>query len=142
MLWAIDHPDGGTPFGLGERARRDLDAVGRGEPEAADDRGAEPHGLGRIGEADLDLERSRRGIRLRRDLPHPADRLHARVVAQRDLDRGVAGARLDELLGNVEDGVASALARDLHDHLPGMNDLAGLGADRGDRAGRVGDQLV
>ena len=44
----------------------------------------------------------------------------------------------DELLGDVEDGVASALTRDLHDHLPGVDHLACLGADRSDRARGVG----
>ena len=46
----------------------------------------------------------------------------------------------DELLGDVEDGVASALTRELHNHLPGPDHLPWLGADRGDSARRVGEQ--
>ena len=53
---------------------------------------------------------------------------------------GIARTRPDELLGHVEDGVASALTRDLHDHLPGADHLARLGADRGHRAGSIGEQ--
>ena len=42
----------------------------------ADDSVAQLHGLRRIGDADLDLKGPGRGIRLRRNLPHPAGRLH------------------------------------------------------------------
>ena len=94
----------------------------------------------RIGDADLDLEGPGRGIRLRRNLPHAAGGLHLRVVGERDLDQRVARAGPDELLGHVEDGVASALTRELHDHLPGVDHLARLGADRGDRARGIGEQ--
>ena len=52
----------------------------------------------------------------------------------------IARARPHELLGHVEDGVASALTRELHDHLPGMDHFARLGADRGDRARGIGGQ--
>ena len=52
----------------------------------------------------------------------------------------VARAGPDELLGHVEDGVAPALARELHDHLPGTDHLARFGADRGDRARAIGEQ--
>ena len=132
----IDHPDGRASVCLSERARRHLDAGGRGQLDAAGDRGSKPHGLRRIGDADLDLEGTGRGIRLRRNLPHPAGRLHLRVVAEGDLDHRVARAGPDELLGHVEDGVAPALTRELHDHLPGVDHLARLGADCGDRARR------
>ena len=136
----IDHPHGRAPVRLGQRARRDLDA-GRGrKPETADDGGPEPHGFRRIDDADLDLECPGRGIRLRRDLPHPAGRLDLRVVAEGELDRGILRAIADELLRDIENGVASALARELHDRLPGVNHLARLGADRGDSAGRIGEQ--
>ena len=77
-------------------------------------------------------------FRLGRNLAHPAGRLHLRVVAEGDLDHGVLRAISDELLGDVEDGVASALTRELHDHLPGVNHLARLRADGGDRSSGVG----
>ena len=139
-LW-IDHPHGRTPVGLGERARRHLDAGRRGKPDAAEHSGSEPHARRRIGDPDLDLKRPGRGIRLGRNLPHLAGRLHLRVVGEGDLDvRVLRRAIPDELLGDVEDGVASALTRELHDHLPGVHDLARLGADRGDSARSVGSQ--
>ena len=133
----IDHPHGRASVGLGERARRHLDAGRRGQPDAADDSVSELHGRRRIGDADLDLKRPGRGIRLGRNLPHPAGRLHLRVVGEGDLDlRVLRRAIPDELLGDVEDGVAAALTRELHDHLPGADHFARLGADRGDRARR------
>ena len=91
-------------------------------------------------DADLDLERPGRGIRLGRNLAHPAGRRHPRIVAEDDLDHGILRAIPDELLGNIEDGVASALARELHDHLPGVNHLARLRADSGDHSSGVGRQ--
>ena len=48
---------------------------------------------------------------------------------------GVLDAR-----GHVEHGVARALARDLHDHAAGADDLAGLRALRRHDAGHVGDE--
>ena len=136
----IDDPHGRAPVCLGERARRDLHAGRRRQRDAAGDGGSQPHGLGRIDDADLDLERPGRGIRLGRNLPHAAGGLHLRVVGQRDLDHRVARARPDELLGHVEDGVAPALARDLHNHPPGTDHFARFGADRGDRTGGIGGQ--
>ena len=53
---------------------------------------------------------------------------------------GVARAGPNELLGHVEDGVAPALTRELHDHLPGADHFARFGADRGDRARSIGEQ--
>ena len=44
------------------------------------------------------------------------------------------------MLGHIEDGVASALTRELHDHLPGMDHFARLGAFRGDRTRGIGIQ--
>ena len=115
---------------------------GAGKRDAAGDGGAEPHGLGRIDDADFDLEGAGRGIRLGRNLPHAAGGLHLRVVGEGDLDHGVARAGPNELFGHVEDGVAPALARELHNHLPGMDDFARFGADRGDRAGASADKTV
>ena len=98
------------------------------------------HGLGRIDDADLDLERSGGGIRLGRHLPHATGGPHGRVVGESDLHHRIARARPDELLGHVEDGVASALTRELHNHLPGTDDFARFGADRGDRTRGIGEQ--
>ena len=53
---------------------------------ASDDGRAEPHGRGRIGEADLDLERPGDRIGLRRDLPDPPDGRHRRIVRQAHRD--------------------------------------------------------
>ena len=51
------------------------------------------------------------------------------------------------ILGHVEHGVTPAIMRDLHDHLPGVYHLAGLGADCGDGAaagaqGRVAQLIL
>ena len=54
---------------------------------------------------------------------------------------GSAGAGVLDLRRHVEDRVAPVLARDLHDHPAGLHDLAGLGADGGHGAGRIGVQL-
>ena len=130
----------GRAVGLGERARRNLHAGRRGQPDAAGDGGSQPHGVRRIDDADLDLECPGRGVRLRRNLPHAAGRLHLRIVGEGDLDHGVARARPNELLGHVEHGVAPALTRELHDHLPGADHFARLGADRGDHARGISGQ--
>jgi hypothetical protein len=42
---------------------------------------------------------------------------------------------------DVEHGIAPFLARDPEDHLAGTHDFAGLSADLGDDAGRVGPEL-
>ena len=44
------------------------------------------------------------------------------------------------MLGDIEDGVATALTRELHNHLPGADDFARFGAGRGNGAGGVGVQ--
>ena len=98
------------------------------------------HGLGRIRDADLDLKRSGRSVGLRRNLPHPAGRLHLRIAAEGDLDLRVARTGLNELLRDVEHGVAAALTCKLHNRLPGVDDFPRLGADRGDGARGVGEQ--
>ena len=136
----IDHPHGRMSVCLGECTRRDLHAGGCGQLDAAGDSGPQLHGLGRIDDADLDLERSGGGIRLGRHLPHAAGGPHGRVVGEGDLHQRIARTRPNELLGHVEDGVASALTRELHDHLPGMDHFARLGADRGDRTRGIGGQ--
>ena len=119
----IDHPHRRTSVRLGERAGRDLNPGGRGKLDAAGDGGAQPHGVRRIDNADFDLVGPGSGIRLRRRLPHAAGGLHIRIVGQRDLHHRVARAGANELLGHVEDGVASALARELHDHLARLGPL-------------------
>ena len=45
-----------------------------------------------------------------------------------------------ELLGHVEDGIAPALTRELHDHLSGADHLARFGADRGHHTRGIGEQ--
>jgi hypothetical protein len=42
--------------------------------------------------------------------------------------------------GHIEHSVASALTRDVHDHLSGVDHLARLGAGRGHHAGGIGEQ--
>ena len=136
----IDHPHGRVSVCLGQRTRRDLHAGGRGQLDAAGDSGPQLHALGRINDADLELERSGGGIRLGRHLPHAAGGPHGRVVGEGDLHQRIARARPNELLGHVEDGVASALTRELHDHLPGMDHFARFGALRGNGTRRIGGQ--
>ena len=109
-----------------------MDATGDCRPE--------PHGLGRVDEADFDLKGSCGLVGLGRDFPHPAGGLHLRVVGEDDLDRGISRSRLKQFLGDVEDSVASVLTRDLHDHLSGTDHFAGLGADGGHYARGVGGQ--
>ena len=53
---------------------------------------------------------------------------------------GSRGPDSNELLRDVEDGVAAALTRELHNRLPGVDDFARLGADSGDGARGVGEQ--
>ena len=53
---------------------------------------------------------------------------------------GSRGPDSNELLRDVEDGVAAALTCELHNHLPGVDDFARLGADGGDGARGVGEQ--
>jgi hypothetical protein len=43
--------------------------------------------------------------------------------------------------GDVEHGISSTLPREPDDHLAGVDDLAGLGANGGDDALRVSPQL-
>ena len=85
------------------------------------------HGLGRIDDADLDLPRSRRGIRLRGNLPHAAGCPYARVVSERDLHQRIAWTGPNELLRHVEDGITSALTCELNNHLAGMDNFARFG---------------
>jgi hypothetical protein len=84
------------------------------------------------------LKRPGSGIGLGRHFPHPAGGSHLWVIGEGELDERVARSCPNELFGNVEDGVASALLRELHDHLPGVDDFARFGADRGNRAGGIG----
>ena len=74
------------------------------------------------------------------DLAHAARRGHPRIVGEGELDLRIARPRPNELLRHVEDGVACALMRELHDHLPGMDHFARFGADRGDRTRGICDQ--
>ena len=96
--------------------------------------------FGRIDDADLDLERPGGGIGLGRHLPHAAGGPHARIVGQHDLHQRIARPRPNELLGHIEHRIASALARDIDDHLAGADHFARLGADRGHHAGSIGEQ--
>src|SRR5215472_8181563 len=125
---------------LGERTRRELHAGGCLQLDAAGDGRSQLHAVRRIDDADLDLVRPRAGVRLGCHLPHAAGGPHPRVVAERDLDQRIAWARPNQLLWNIEYGVAPALPREVHDHLPGAYDLARFGADRRDRARGVGVQ--
>ena len=86
----IDHPHGRASPCLGEGARRHLDAGRRGQSDAADDSVSQLHRRRRIGDPDLHLKCPRRGIRLGRNLPHPAGRLHLWVVGEGDVDQRVA----------------------------------------------------
>ena len=79
-------------------------------------------------------------FRLGRNLPHAAGGSHLRIVGQGDLDQRIARAAAHHLLGHIEDGIAAALMRELHDHLAGPDHLARLRADRGHCARRIGDQ--
>ena len=92
----------------------------------------------RIDNPDFDLKRPGRGIGLWRHFPHAAGGPHLWFIGESELDQRVARACPNELFGDVEDGVASALLRELHDHLPGADDFARFGAHRGNRAGSIG----
>ena len=134
----VDHPHGGASVRLGQRARRNLQTGRRGQLDAAGDSGPQPHSFRRIGNPDFDLKRPGSGIGLGRHFPHAAGGSHLWVIGEGELDQRVARACPNELFGNVEDGVASALLRELHDHLPGVDDFARFGAHRGNRAGGIG----
>src|ERR1700704_6387777 len=68
----IDDPDTGPAIEVGEGTRWNLDG-GRGVELHASDHGrAEPHRCGRIGQADLDLERPGDRVGLWRYLPDPS----------------------------------------------------------------------
>jgi hypothetical protein len=56
---------------------------------------------------------------------NPAGGLHPRIVGEGNLDQRIARPRSDQLLGHIEDGVASAFTGALHDRLPGTDDFAG-----------------
>ena len=73
-------------------------------------------------------------------LANPADGPHGRVVGKRDLHHGIARPGSNELLGHVEHSIASALTRQLHNHLPAPDHFARVGADRGDHARGIGEQ--
>ena len=60
-------------------------------------------------------------MRPRYHLADAADGFDARIVREGELQQGVARPCPDELLRHVEDGIASNLARELHDHLTGMD---------------------
>ncbi len=102
---------------------------------------AEAHLGGRADQPDLDLEGAGDRVRLRRHLAHPADRPDVAVEGQEDLDLGVGRSAVHDLRRHVEDRVAAVLACHAVNHLAGLDDLAGLGAARGDRAGAVGMEL-
>ena len=134
----VDDPYGRALVCLGQRACRDFHTGRRRQRDAAGDGGSQPHGFRGIGDADLDLVRPTSGVGLGRDFPHAAGGLHLRVVGQRDLDHRVARACPDQLFGDVEDGVAPALTRDLNNHSPGTDHFARFGPDSGDRTGSIG----
>ena len=100
-----------------------------------------PHGRGRIGQADLDLEGPGHRVGLRGDLPHASGRRHRGIVGQVDRDQRIARRRPQHLRRHVEHGVAPILAGDAHDHLPGLHHLAGLRAGRDHGAGRIHPQF-
>ena len=56
-------------------------------------------------------------------------------------DQGIGRRRADHLRRHVEHRVAPVLAREAHDHLPGLHHLAGLGTHLGDHALGVGLEL-
>ncbi len=72
------------------------------------------------------------------DLAHAAGGGDRRVVGQRDDDRlRAATARRSTCGGTSNTASMPPDARDAHDHLAGLHDLARLGAARGHRAGRT-----
>ena len=73
---------------FGKGARRHLNPVGHGQLDLADNCGAKPHGVGGVGDADLDLKRPGGRIGLGCDLADPAGRLYVRVVREGDLTSG------------------------------------------------------
>ncbi len=75
-----------------------------------------------------------------RHFAHPALRRDLGIGGQRDGDLRVPRRGVLDLRRHVEDAVASARARDLHDHAPGGHDLARLGADLRHRPAGVGDE--
>jgi hypothetical protein len=84
------------------------------------------------------LKRPCRNIGLWRNFSHTAGGPHLWFIGESELDQWVARACPNELFGDIEDGVASALSRELHDHLPGPDDFTRFGAHRGNRAGSIG----
>ena len=103
---------------------------------------AEPHRRRRIGQADLDLEGARDRIGLRRHLAHAAVRRHVRVVGQGDGDLADRSAPTRiTCAGTSNTASRPSLRASRDDHLPGLHDLAGARADRGDDARRVRLQL-
>ena len=125
----------------GERACGDHDGgVGLERDRSGD--GRAQHHLGRrVVEPDAHPEGARLRVGLRRDLAHAARGADRRIGDQRHIDEDAVGGRLDEPGRDVEHGVAAIAAGDGHDHLPGLNDLAGFGAAHGDDARRIGAQF-
>ena len=99
---------------------------------------AEAHRRRRIDQPDPEPEGAGDRIGARRDFPHDTLRGDLRIRGQGDDDFRIRRRDVLDPRRHVEDRVARALARDLDDHAPGADHLAGLRALRRHHPGHGG----
>src|SRR6185312_5003711 len=137
---AVDHPYGGHAVLLEESRQGERDYGTRICAPAATNTHPEAKLRRRILEGYFDRISACCGVRDRRDLAcYPFD-LQFRIGQRPDADfRMLAGRVLtrESRLGDVEDRILVARSRELHHHLPGIDVLTRLGADRGDETVEV-----
>ena len=138
----IDDPDRCRRSGLREGARGCRKGRRRADLQDAFHGAAEPHRVRRILQADPDLEGAGDGVRFRRNFAHRAVSHDRGIFGEGDANGGAARLGLEELGGNVEDGVAAIVAGHLHDEPARLHDLAGLGVAGSHDAVDIGPESV
>ncbi len=135
-------PDRRLPILLEQRAARYRDARALVQCHAAGDIGAEPHLRRRARQRDAHRIGAGRRISLRGEIADPPLRPDIWIADQVDFDRRVFPGRvLEERLGDIEDCLALARLCQADHHLPGAENLPGIGAYCGNNPVIVGFQL-
>ena len=137
----VHDPHGGRPLAGGQGGGGDDHARVAAQLDGAGDRGAQPQGLRRVGQAHPDLEGTGHRVGLGRDLPYPASGRDLRVCAQGHGHVEVRVALVLDPGGDIEDRIAPALAGEAYHHPSGGHHLAGLGAAGRDHARAIGQQV-